>query len=59
MNPLHAQALVSFSLAFLFYFIAWLPGLWVFAAVGIIFEIGGWMIVWLGSDEESVNPPRR
>ena len=58
-KPFHAGALVCFSVAFLFYFISWLPGLWVFAAVGFIFEIGAWLYVWLGPDDENSNPPRR
>ena len=58
MKSVHASATASFALAFLFYFIAWAPGLWLFAVLGVMFEIGGWLFLWLGPDVEDLNPPR-
>ncbi len=58
MKCFHTGALVCFALAFLFYLISWLPGVWGLVAVGVLFEVAAWVFVWLGPEEEQHTPPR-
>jgi hypothetical protein len=59
MKRLHAGAIVCFALAMLFYLAAWLPGAIGLALIGVFFEIGAWVFVFLGPDEaeSSHRPP--
>jgi asparagine N-glycosylation enzyme membrane subunit Stt3 len=59
MKRLHAGAFVCFALATLFYLAAWLPGAIGLGVIGVFFEIGAWVFVFLGPDdaESSHKPP--
>ena len=44
MKSFHAVALICFCLAFAFYLASSIPSAWGLAAVGMVFELVGWLI---------------
>ena len=46
MKSFHAVALICFCLAFAFYLASSIPSAWGLAAVGMVFELVGWLIVF-------------
>ena len=46
MKSFHAVALTCFCLAFAFYLASSIPSAWGLAAVGMVFELVAWLIVF-------------
>ena len=51
MTAAHLGAFACFAVSIACYVVAWTPGLWVSAVVGVVFEIAAWLALWKRRDE--------
>ena len=51
MKTIHLTALACFGIAMGFYLLAWVPGLFAFALVGVFFEIAAWVKLFSRKEE--------
>lgn len=58
-NGVHPGAIICFALATVFYLIAWFPAAWGFGILALLIEVVGWILLWLGPDDDEFIPPRR
>jgi hypothetical protein len=60
-KKLHTAAIALFALALAFYFLSWLPGAFGFAALGVVAEIGAWVVIFSsggsGSQQHTDHTP--